>query len=113
MNTALTAWGQPFWIAFWHGNQETSCECEAIEWVKPVTKITLCEAEIIMHSRPSLPSNGGSNWVKQDGTDFNVTIGSYDGAEVCGLVGLNMLQLSVLTCRISVYTEMMALLQRL
>ena len=46
-----------------------------------------------MHSRRSLLFRRGFNWVKQDGTDFDVTMGSYDGAEVCELVGLYMLHL--------------------
>ena len=60
---------------------------------KSKVEITPCVEEIIMHSRRSLLFNGGFNWVKQDGTDFDVTMGSYDGAEVCELVGLYMLHL--------------------
>ena len=67
--------------------------CKAMEWAKSKVEITPCEEEIIMHSRRSLLFNGGFNWVKQDGTDFDVTMGSYDGAEVCELVGLYMLHL--------------------
>ena len=32
-------------------------------------------------------------WVKKDNPDFDVTMGSYDGAEVCELVGLCLLNL--------------------
>ena len=32
-------------------------------------------------------------WVKKDNPDFDVTIGSYYGAEVCELVGLCLLNL--------------------
>ena len=67
--------------------------CKAIEWAKSKVEITHCKEEIIMYSRRSLLFNGGFNWVKQDGTDFDVTMGSYDGAEVCELVGLYMLHL--------------------
>ena len=46
-----------------------------------------------MHSLRSLLFNGGANWVKKDGSEFDVTMGSYDGAEVCESVGLYMLHL--------------------
>ena len=32
-------------------------------------------------------------WVKSDNPDFDVTMGSYDGAEVCELVGLYILDI--------------------
>ena len=32
-------------------------------------------------------------WVKKDNTDFDVTVGSYDGAEVCELVRLYILDI--------------------
>ena len=44
---------------------------------------------IIKHARKSLLVNGGKTWVKRQGnTTFDVTMGSYDGAEVYELVGL-------------------------
>ena len=48
----------------------------AIEWAKDVVEITPCEDEIIMYPRRHLLYNGGSNWVKEDGTDFDVTMDS-------------------------------------
>ena len=32
-------------------------------------------------------------WVKQDNSKFDVSMGSYDGAELCDLVGLYLLDL--------------------
>jgi hypothetical protein len=47
---------------------------------------------IIKHARNSLLFNGGNIWKKrQSNTTFDVTMGSYDGAEVCELVGLFIL----------------------
>jgi len=40
-----------------------------------------------MHSRKSLLFNNGNAWIKKDNSSFDVTMGSYDGAEVCELVG--------------------------
>ena len=46
--------------------------------------------KIIKHSRKALLFNNGSQWVKRNGNEeFDVTMGSYDGAEVCELVGLD------------------------
>ena len=45
-----------------------------------------------MHSRKSLLFNKNVAWVKKDNSSlFDVTIGSFDGAEVCELVGLYIL----------------------
>ena len=64
---------------------------KAIEYAKTITAISQLEEEVIKHSRRSLLFNGGANWIKKDGSEFDVTMGSYDGAEVCELVGLYML----------------------
>ena len=47
----------------------------------------------VFHARKSLLFGITRVWVKKDNSDFDVTMGSYDGAEVC-VVGLN----SVETC---------------
>ena len=47
---------------------------------------------VIMHSRKSfLFESSGNIWVKKENEDFDVTMGSYDGAEICELVGLFLL----------------------
>ena len=56
--------------------------------------VDLCKKEIdtIMHARNSLLFNKGEIWTKKDGDPkFDVTMGSYDGAEICELVGLYIL----------------------
>ena len=40
-----------------------------------------------MHARRSLLFNQDQAWVKKDDSGFDVTMGSYDGAEVCELIG--------------------------
>ena len=42
----------------------------------------------VMHSRRSLLYNKGEPWVKKEDEHFDVTMGAYDGAEVCELVGI-------------------------
>ena len=66
---------------------------KALTWAETIVNISPMEREIIMHARRSLLFHGGATWIKKDGSDFDVTMGSYDGAEVCELVGLYMLHL--------------------
>ena len=65
---------------------------KAISWASNQITITDQQIKIIKHARKSLLFNEGKPWVKKEtnGT-FDVTVGSYDGAEVCELVGLFML----------------------
>ena len=44
-----------------------------------------------MHARKSLLFCSGDLWVKKSGAEFDVTMGSFDGAEVCKLVSLYLL----------------------
>ena len=48
--------------------------------------------QIIKHARKSLLFDSTGVWVKNDDNPlFDVTMGSFDGAEVCELVGLYLL----------------------
>ena len=50
------------------------------------------EVKTIMHSRKSLLFNNTSVWLKREGDpDFDVTMGSFDGAEICELVPVYIL----------------------
>ena len=47
-----------------------------------------------MHSRKSLRFNRTDIWIKKNGDpDFDVRMGSFDGAESCELVGLYILHI--------------------
>ena len=46
---------------------------------------------IIWHCRKSLLFSRNTVWQKQEDTHFDVTMGSYDGAKVCELIGLFLL----------------------
>ena len=60
-----------------------------------MTSLIDIEANIINtinHARKSLLFDDSGAWVKNDGKPlFDVTMGSFDGAEVCELVGLYLL----------------------
>ena len=64
---------------------------KSLEYAQTITAIDAATLEIIMHSRKSLLFSEGCPWIKKDGSLFDVTIGSYDEAEVCELVGLFLL----------------------
>ena len=62
---------------------------QSIDWATQFTAITDSDIRIIKHARKSLLFHDGLPWVKRDSSNaFDVTMGSYDGAEICELVGL-------------------------
>ena len=64
----------------------------AVEFARQYTEISEDDVNIIMHCRKCLLFSGNDQWVKKDGNEmFDVTMGSFDGAEVCELVGLYLL----------------------
>ena len=64
---------------------------DALTFAKSQTPIDSSITNIIMHSRKSLLFSDNSVWMKKGSSSFDVTIGSHDGAEVCELVGLHIL----------------------
>ena len=66
---------------------------KAMIYAKSIVDITEQEESIIWHSRKSLLFSDSSTWIKKDGSLFDVTMGSFDGAEICELVGLYLLHL--------------------
>ena len=65
---------------------------EAIQYAKNIVEIPDHDMIIINHSRRSLLFHENEPWVKKEGNeDFDVTMGSNDGAEISELVGLLML----------------------
>ena len=83
---------------------------KAIDYARTFVNVSEEEEETIMHCRKSMLFNNTEIWVKKDDKkDFDVTMGSFDGAEICELVGLYILH--VLGAKygkiIMVYIEMM------
>ena len=59
---------------------------KAIKSAKTLVNISDEETNTIMHSRKSLLFNNTDIWIKRYGDpDFDVTMGSCDGAELCEL----------------------------
>ena len=65
---------------------------KALEYAKSIVHIEQEDVNIIQHSRKSLLFSGQDCWIKKDNDLFDVTMGAYDGAEVCELVGLYLLK---------------------
>ena len=64
---------------------------KAIFFAQQDVEVSEEEITIIMHARKSLLFNNDQAWIKKENSDFDVTMGSYDGAEVCQLVGAFLL----------------------
>ena len=60
-----------------------------LNWAKKFTKINEIEIDTIMHARRTLLyDNNRKAWEKWEGRkQFDVSMGAYDGAEICELVG--------------------------
>ena len=68
--------------------QELLSTC--LNWAKRYTKIKDIEYDTIIHARRTLLyDNNNATWVKRETKqEFDVSMGAYDGAEICELVGL-------------------------
>ena len=67
---------------------------KTLTWAKQQTEIKNIESDTIMHARNTLLYDQNHKpWVKRDTSNsFDVAMGAFDGAEVCEMVGLFMLQ---------------------
>ena len=66
----------------------------ALDYSSKFTTITPRDRHIIIHAKKSLLYHQNSPWTKKNTNDmFDVTMGSYDGAETCELIGIYMLSL--------------------
>ena len=65
---------------------------KALEYAQSIVKIDKDDLDIIHHSRKSLLFSGTDCWIKKNDDLFDVTMGAYDGAEVCEMVGLYRLK---------------------
>ena len=61
---------------------------KALDFAKSNTKVLKKDIDVIRHARRSLLFNQGVTWVKKEDENFDVTMGAYDGAEICELVGI-------------------------
>ena len=67
---------------------------EAIGFAQSYFDIRTSDIEIIFHARKSLLFDNGETWMKKEGL-FDVTMGAYDGAEICELIGTFLLSIII------------------
>lgn len=65
----------------------------ALDFATELTSLTNDEKHIIMQAKRSTLSHNNELWCKKQSEEFDITMGSYDGAESCELVGLYMLNI--------------------
>ena len=66
---------------------------KAIRFAKLYISITNKDIEAMFHAMKSLLYYNDESWVKKEKSNFDVTMGAYDGAELCKLIGIFMLSL--------------------
>ena len=71
---------------------------DALRFAKEHVKIKKADMDTILHARKSLLYKQGEPWMKKDSGIFDVTMGAYDGAEVCELVGIYLLSILATKC---------------
>ena len=65
---------------------------DAVLFAQTYTNISRKDIEVIFHCRRSLLFHNNKPWIKNDSNgDFDAAMGSYDGAELCELARLFML----------------------
>ena len=79
---------------------------KALDFASDHDNITTDERNIIIHAKNSILIHKHLHWQKKGSTTFDVTMGSYDGAETCELVGSFLLsQLQDLNANIGLYRD--------
>ena len=79
---------------------------KALDFASAYDNITNDERNIIIHAKNSILVHQQQSWQKKGVTTFDVTMGSYDGAETCELVGSFLLsQLQDLDINIGLYRD--------
>ena len=63
----------------------------ALNFAKEITDISREDMQIMYHARKYFLFSNEKPWMKREVNLFDVTMGAYDGAEVCELVGIFML----------------------
>ena len=78
----------------------------ALDWAETITTISGDDRELFRHTKESLLFDGRDTWVKKGNTNFDVGMGSYDGAETCDIVGLFLLsKLQHLPIQVGLYRD--------
>ena len=64
---------------------------KALNFASAYTSISKCDIDVTNQARKSLLFDGFNIWIKKQGRLFDVSMGAYDGTEVCEFMGTYML----------------------
>ena len=64
---------------------------ETLKWAERYYSFSSSEKDVLLHAKKSFLFQNGEPWIKKNDVNFDVTMGSFDGAETCELVGLYVL----------------------
>ena len=79
---------------------------KAITWASTLVDVSEEEKNLFVHTKQSLLWDGKEVWVKKGNSLFDVTMGSFDGAETCDTIGLLLLsELSHLPINAGLYRD--------
>ena len=79
---------------------------KALDFASRHTTISDQDRHIIIHTKRSLLYDEQTPWCKRTNPDFDMTMGIYDGAETCEIVGLYILsQLQHLEINVGLYRD--------
>ena len=66
---------------------------EALQFAKMQVNITQRDIEVVLYSRKNISYCNKIPWLKKEKNSFDVTMATYDDAEICELIGIFMLSL--------------------
>ena len=66
---------------------------DAVTFAETIINLDDHDEKIIYHFRKSLIFNQEQTWIKKGSNLFDVSMGAYDGAEKCELIGIFLLNL--------------------
>ena len=69
----------------------------ALDWARNYVDVTPQQRVIIHQACQSYLYNEGDPWVKKGGTNFDIGMGAFHGAQACEMVGLYLLNLQKLS----------------
>ena len=79
---------------------------KTLKWARKYVDISDQEIEVILASRMAMLYEDGEPWAKKGADIFDVGMGFFDGAEVCELIGLFILEeLEELGIEVGIYRD--------
>ena len=78
----------------------------ALDWASTFEEISEEDRELFAYTKMSILVHDSTTWVKKGDVNFDITMGAYDGAECCDLVGLFLLsKLAHLPIKVGAYRD--------